>query len=63
MVAYTKPQQRKNEGMIKYILNRVQEFKHLGSTVQSDGALDKEVSKRIQAGWNAWRKMTGVLCD
>ncbi|XP_047484180.1 uncharacterized protein LOC125035913 [Penaeus chinensis] len=44
-------------------LNRVQEFKYLGSTVQSDGASDKEVGKRIQAGWNAWRKITGLLCD
>ena len=43
-------------------LNRVQEFKHLGSTVQSDGASEKEVGKRIQAGWNARRKITGVLC-
>ncbi|XP_047487973.1 uncharacterized protein LOC125038499 [Penaeus chinensis] len=44
-------------------LNRVQEFKYLGSTLQSDGASDKEVGKRIQAGWNAWRKITGLLCD
>ncbi|XP_047486429.1 uncharacterized protein LOC125037340 [Penaeus chinensis] len=44
-------------------LNRVQEFKYLGSTEQSDGASDKEVGKRIQAGWNAWRKITGLLCD
>ncbi len=44
-------------------LKRVQEFKYLGSTVQSDGAADKEVGKRIQAGWNAWRKITGILCD
>ncbi|XP_047477370.1 uncharacterized protein LOC125030994 [Penaeus chinensis] len=44
-------------------LNRVQESKYLGYTVQSDGASDKEVGKRIQAGWNAWRKITGLLCD
>ncbi|XP_047492005.1 uncharacterized protein LOC125041211 [Penaeus chinensis] len=44
-------------------LNRVQEFKYLGSTVQSDGASIKEIGKRIQAGWNAWRKITGLLCD
>ncbi|XP_047496506.1 uncharacterized protein LOC125044099 [Penaeus chinensis] len=44
-------------------LNRVQEFKYVGSTVQSDGASDKEVGKRNQAGWNAWRKITGLLCD
>ena len=44
-------------------INRVQEFKCLGCTVQSDGASEKEVAERIQAGWIAWRKTTGVLCD
>ena len=43
--------------------NRVQEFKYLGSTMQSDGASNKEVDKRIQARWIAWRKITGLLCD
>ena len=38
-------------------------FRYLGSTVQADGKLDLEVEKRIQAGWNNWRKLTGVLCD
>ena len=44
-------------------INRVQEFKYLGCTVQIDRGLDKEVGKRVQVGWNAWRKITGVLCD
>ncbi|XP_063603267.1 uncharacterized protein LOC134779196 [Penaeus indicus] len=30
--------------------------------VQEDGGSDKEVTKRIQAGWGAW-KITGVMCD
>ncbi|XP_042861700.1 uncharacterized protein LOC122246928 [Penaeus japonicus] len=34
-----------------------------GSTVQEDGGSDAEVAKSIQAGWNSWRKVTGVLCD
>ena len=38
-------------------------FRYLGSTVQADGGLDLEVEKRIQAGWNNWRKLTGALCD
>ncbi|KAK3540385.1 hypothetical protein QTP70_030406 [Hemibagrus guttatus] len=41
----------------------VQEFKYLGSTVQSNGECGKEVKKRVQAGWNGWRKVSGVLCD
>ncbi|MGL4877156.1 hypothetical protein, partial [Paraclostridium dentum] len=23
----------------------------------------KEVKRRVQAGWNGWRKVSGVLCD
>ena len=34
---------------------------YLGSTVQADGGLDLE--KWIQAGWDNWRKLTGVLCN
>ncbi|KAK3544114.1 hypothetical protein QTP86_001824 [Hemibagrus guttatus] len=44
-------------------VKKVQEFKYLGSTVQSYGECGKEVKKRVQAGWNGWRKVSGVLCD
>ncbi|MCJ8736398.1 hypothetical protein PDJAM_G00257470 [Pangasius djambal] len=44
-------------------VKKVQEFKYLGSTVQSNGECEKEVKKRVQAGWNGWRKVSGVLCD
>ncbi|KAK3524774.1 hypothetical protein QTP86_004220 [Hemibagrus guttatus] len=44
-------------------VKEVQEFKYLGSTVQSNGECGKEVKKRVQAGWNGWRKVWGVLCD
>ncbi|KAK3517823.1 hypothetical protein QTP70_018978, partial [Hemibagrus guttatus] len=44
-------------------VKKVQEFKYLGSTVQSNGECGKEVKKRVQAGWNVWRKVSGVLCD
>ncbi|XP_037781893.1 uncharacterized protein LOC119578370 [Penaeus monodon] len=43
-------------------VQRAVEFKYLGSTVQEDGGSEAEVSKRIQAGWNSWKKVTGVLC-
>ncbi|XP_061651845.1 uncharacterized protein LOC133488234, partial [Phyllopteryx taeniolatus] len=42
---------------------RVEDFKYLGSTVQSNGECGQEVKKRVQAGWNGWRKVSGVLCD
>ncbi|KAK3543525.1 hypothetical protein QTP70_023635, partial [Hemibagrus guttatus] len=44
-------------------VKKVQEFKYLGSTIQSNGECGKEVKKRVQAGWNGWRKVSGVLCD
>ena len=42
---------------------RVKEFKYLGSTVQESGGCEREVKKRVQAGWNGWRKVSGVICD
>ena len=44
-------------------VKKVEEFKYLGSTVQSNGDCDREVKRRVQAGWNGWRKVTGVICD
>ena len=42
---------------------KVEEFKYLGSTVQADGGCTREIRKRVKAGWNAWRKMSVLLCD
>ena len=42
---------------------RVKEFKYLGSTVQKRDSGEREVKKRVQAGWNGWRKVSGVICD
>ena len=42
---------------------RVKELKYLGSTVQESGGCEREVKKRVQAGWNRWRRVSGVICD
>ena len=42
---------------------RVKEFKYLGSTVQESGSCEREVKKRVQAGWNGWKRVSGVICD
>ena len=42
---------------------KVEDFKYLGSTVQSNGECGREVKKRVQAGWNGRRRMSGVICD
>ena len=44
-------------------LPQVIECRYLGSTLQSDGGINKKINKRTQCGWNIWRKMSGVLCD
>ena len=42
---------------------RVKELKYLESMVQESGSCEREVKKRVQAGWNGWRKVLGVICD
>ena len=45
---------------------RVSDFKYLGVTLQSnrDSSVEvKKMKKRVQAGWNGWRNMSGVFCD
>ena len=42
---------------------RVKEFKYLGSTVHESGGCEREVKKKMQAGWNGWRRVSGVICD
>ena len=41
----------------------MEDFKYLGSTVQGNGGCRREVKKRVQAGWNGWRRMSGVISD
>ena len=43
-------------------VSKVKEFKYLESTVQESGDCEKEVKKRVQAGWNGWRKILRVIC-
>ena len=42
---------------------RINEYKYLGSTVQESGGCEREVKKKVQAGWNGWRRVSGVICD
>ena len=42
---------------------RVKKVKYLGSTVQEGGSCEREIKKRVQAGWNKWKKVSGVICD
>ena len=31
--------------------------------MQESGGCEREVKKRVQAGWNGWRRVLGVICD
>ena len=42
---------------------RVKEFKYLGSTVQEIVTCEREIKRRVQAGWNGWRRVLRVICN
>ena len=31
--------------------------------MQESGSCEREVKKRVQAGWNGWRKVLPVICN
>ena len=58
--------ERQGNGIVKMQgeeVAKVEDLKYLGSTVQSNGECRREVKMRVQAGWNGWRRMSGVICD
>ncbi|XP_042876173.1 uncharacterized protein LOC122255882 [Penaeus japonicus] len=63
-VAVNAEEQREGAAMLSQgeMVRRVEEFKYLGLTVQADGGSEKEVAKRIRAGWGAWKMITGLTC-
>ena len=44
-------------------LKNVDHFKYLGSVIDKDGTIDRDVDVRAQTAWSIWRKLTGVLYD
>ncbi|XP_028027185.1 uncharacterized protein LOC114240729 [Bombyx mandarina] len=39
------------------------DFKYLGSILQNDGNIDRDVTNRINAGWMKWRQVSTTACD
>ncbi|PZC71803.1 hypothetical protein B5X24_HaOG212429 [Helicoverpa armigera] len=39
------------------------DFRYLGSLVQSDGEVNRDVTHRINTGWMKWRQVTSAICD
>ena len=44
-------------------MSRIKKCMYLGSTVQERVNCERKVKRSVQAGWNGWRKVSGVICD
>ena len=44
-------------------VKKVDHFKYLGTVMSADGSCEEEVRRRLQAGWQSWRRASGVLCE
>ena len=44
-------------------LERVYTFKYLGATLAESGDLDAGMTRGVRAGWQGWKRVSGVLCD
>ncbi|KAI0501594.1 hypothetical protein KFK09_016539 [Dendrobium nobile] len=44
------------------VINKCIHFRYLGSIVQSDGEIQRNIISRIQVGWLKWRNTLGLLC-
>ena len=58
--------ERETSGMVRLQgteVVEVQEFKYLGTTGQSSRDCGRELKNRLQAEWNSWRRVSGVIWD
>ena len=44
-------------------LERVIHLKYLGTSMEEEGGMETEITKRVGAGWRNGKKYSGVLCD
>ena len=44
-------------------LQRVHNFKYLGSSVEEPGGMATEITQRVSATWRNWKRCSGVSCD
>ena len=45
------------------VVPRVERFKYLGTIIEDRGDINEDISYRIRAGWQKWKKVSGILCD
>ncbi|CAK9296394.1 unnamed protein product [Gordionus sp. m RMFG-2023] len=44
-------------------ISAIESCKYLGSTIQTNGTIEKEIKSKINQGWLKWRSLSGVLFD
>lgn len=54
---------RKDASLEDQVVHKKDRFRYLGSLLQRDEDIDKDVSHRIKAEWIKWRQTSDVLCD
>lgn len=42
---------------------KIDEFIYLRSTIQSNEQSTREIKKKVQAGWSAWKQVSEMICD
>ena len=47
----------------EHIVKISKNFKYLGSILQENRGIEKDVTHKIQVGWNKWRNASSILCD
>jgi len=53
-----------NEVVIRgAIIPRVERFKYLGSIIQENEKIDKDINQQIKIEWQKWKNASTVLCD
>uniref|UniRef100_A0A183GSZ2 Reverse transcriptase domain-containing protein n=1 Tax=Heligmosomoides polygyrus TaxID=6339 RepID=A0A183GSZ2_HELPZ len=45
------------------VIEKVEQFRYLGSDLSEERSVDQAVKGRISAAWLKWRECTGILCD
>jgi len=45
------------------LLKTCDQFKYLGSVVQSDGSCNADLNNRVSVGWMKWQQNSGIFCD
>ena len=63
---YFEQNQQGNREPVKKLgeeLERVTHFKYLGASMEAEGGMETEITKRVGAGWRNCKKCCGVLCD